>query len=209
MSIQHTFKDISSKVSSINLSHIMKEEILKQPICSTKIVLIGGFSQAGKTSVLEILSKSYCTISSSELLHQTLNDIYWMAGQAHFDTHDSKDSPVVFGGRMYKTGRDLLIYLAEKVLVENFGRGLFAVGCVNQIIPNAINFIECIGGDEETELDKQLETNGYDDVIKINIRRHTEKPNVDIRQLLRCAVDVWNEGRIEKTVAQVNHLVGK
>ena len=137
-----------------------------------KVVFIGGYANSGKTTVLDRLRNSgHLIVSTSETLHQ-------IADKFHGRKLDSK----------IPEDRTELIRIAEEVLVPVIGRhGLVSPACekiLNYSGDNEIAIFESIGGEEFRIALNILESAGGLKIDGINLRRSTEQPGVDIRELL-------------------------
>ncbi len=89
--------------------------------------------------------------------------------------------------------RELKIKTAEGVIVPHLGRESLVRAVVRNIdTSNRIVFIESIGGEEYAMLTSALCERYCRSWDNVNIRRLSELPGIDIRQLLPGARDIWN-----------------
>ena len=175
------------------------------------VILLGGYSRSGKSTLLNDLPlDKFNPLSSSKVLHQTLLDVYKLIGIAPtYPPHQTKDLYVKIGEREYFKGRQLLIELAEEVIVKNFGRGAFALACVEKIDPKRINVIETFGGEEAKRLDKLIRAyHPFAQIKSINIRRTKEQPDADGRELLPNAAEIYANSFVDQTLAAFIQYAG-
>jgi len=174
---------------------------------SSTVLFIGGYACSGKSTALKYLGKNYdCHIlSTSAILHQVLTDIYSVFGLKNIDTHD-KDSTLFFDALVVgdedsltttrvvsshggKDGREILIDVAEKVLVKSFSRQVFALGVQTAYsqLPHTdkpqLIVIETIGGLEYEKIRDWFLSMGFY-TSNINIVSPSANPEADGRQLL-------------------------
>lgn len=185
-----------------------------------EILFIGGFAQSGKSTTLKLLKENYdCEVfSSSVLLHKILQDIFSVLGLDDINTHKKEDilffdcllldpsistivPHVLASSKSGRTIRDVLIGVAEKVLVKHFTRRIFAEGVALKL-RNFLGFnsqfkgiivIETIGGVEYQYLLSMLngEAMRYHNV---NVESKYSNPEADGRKLLPNATTLYNDG---------------
>lgn len=189
-----------------------------------QIVFLGGYSGSGKTQyaspALEQLG--YVKASSSDALHQTVQGIVKVLLDIDIDTYDRKSeflktmchSSKCASHKDWSDLRQLNIDIAEEVLIPIFGREIMAFYLVRQMVdcPTKTSvFIETVGGDEfaKTLSFAHILFPEFECLTKarINIRRHTEKPGIDLRKLLPDAITVWNEGSYDDLVENLKEVL--
>lgn len=165
------------------------------------IICIGGFSNSGKSTTVKILeSLGVPVFSASRFLHKAVD----LANETFFKA--DRPDPINY---RWPTNRQQCITMAEEILVPTFGRRLFAHAMFDGVIesPERIVAIESIGEAEWEEFAKLAR--GHHLEIW-NIRSLTEKPGIDIRELIPDGMDLWNTGTIEdleKRIAKLHSLL--
>jgi hypothetical protein len=173
------------------------------------LVLIYGYARSGKTTLLQELKKRGFTILSTslELDYITTSSAYLPRYflpilqekdderlRAYIDREGVKlkssppfDNPEI-------TCRQLKIWVAENEYVPLFGREYLVEQTIfNQYDPDnssQLIFFETIGG-KEAEIIKKCWSDTA--ILDINIRRSSELPKVDIRELAPEAIDFHNK----------------
>jgi hypothetical protein len=169
------------------------------------IIFIGGYAESGKTTSINYLKTlGIPCFSTSELLHHFCFNTYKYIMGIELETQNKIKMVTLFpfnsAFRSIKVSmREFLIYVAENLLTKTFGRGIFALGIKNQIetCPSNLVIIETIGGKEYYELNNCFSDTEYNK-ININIRSYTEKPGIDIRELLPKALEINNNESVQK-----------
>jgi hypothetical protein len=175
-----------------------------------KVIIVGGYARAGKTTAIRLLSERLlCPVfSTSDLLHKTRHNL-----QAAFPELPQKLDT--------EGNRQLNIKIAEDVLIPIYGRRLFA----HTVASDALKYYrelktdrdvyvvtESIGGEEYVEM-----TNFFLEEYRkgcklrlypINIRSLYEQPGIDKRELIPTFVEVQNTGTIDDLRAQLNQTLG-
>lgn len=162
-----------------------------------RIIFIGGYADSGKTTTMNYFrSIGIHCFSSSELLHKTaqlLLNNEWSNPHANVDK------------------RKFLIPLAEKVLVETFGRSIFAhrvYDLISQLPDDCKIAIETIGGEEFWLMFNMLDNAPFECYLeRCNIRRPTENSAADYRQLLPSAITIANVGPVNYLYSQLNGVL--
>lgn len=183
----------------------------------TKVfVYIGGYAQVGKTSVTnELRSRGYNCFSTSEILYEMAEKMCDIFELPCFYENKNQFYGMPLDGRYELTsekGRTWLILLAEKVLVPVFGRQVFAHTATQRAIDcdSDLVFIESFNN-EENQLMIQYASNMTPKSnlhVKFNIRRNTEDPSADSRELLFGAMDLQNDKTIPELVDELlSHTV--
>jgi hypothetical protein len=155
------------------------------------ILVMGGFARSGKTSSLSILQNlgiSY--FSTSILLDNFIEKL-----EKEFNIPIPEE---VENRRQHK------IKAAENVLVPIFGRQVFSITAARAAMEaeDSLVTIESIGGEEWDLIAKAIGDIAYSNMInyrihRFNVRSKNEKPGVDIRQLLKNATTIQNDGTLE------------
>jgi hypothetical protein len=152
------------------------------------VLFIGGLPRSGKTTTIDYLkSQGIPCYSTSALLHQTYQNLDITGLLASRRAWDEENKPEL---------RQELITLAESVLVPVFGREVFSHTVIRQanISSAPLVVVETIGG-EEFKLMAEVLRKPY---FCWNIRREGELKGVDIRELLKGAEGIWNDGSLEE-----------
>jgi hypothetical protein len=161
-----------------------------------RILFVGGYANSGKSTAMKHLATSglHC-FSSSALLHKTAAALY-ANGWTNANVGDK---------------RAVLIPLAEQVLVATFSRSVFVHRIYDQIaaLPdNCMAAIETIGGDEFWLLYNALSNAPFEYHLECcNIRRSTEQPQADIRQLLPSAHTIDNNDTLYSLYTRLDELL--
>jgi hypothetical protein len=162
----------------------------------SKIIFIGGYSRAGKSSTLKILKNlEIPCYSTSALLHQTYQRLIkakLKSFKLDYEMYDGNNKAEI---------RQELITLAEDVLVPTFGREIFAHTVILQanLDPAPIVAVETVGG-EEFKLGLEVIEKTH---VCWNIRRDSELKGVDLRELLEGGVSIWNNGTLDDLSGRV------
>lgn len=163
-----------------------------------KIIFIGGYARSGKDETLKILENlGIPCYSTSSLLHKFYHNLYSTELIDQFFIPDLTDKP---------SFRNLLITLAEDVLVPTFGREIFAHTVIRQanLDPAPIVAVETVGG-EEFRLGLEVIKKEW---ACWNIRRDSELKGVDLRELLDGGVDIWNNGSLSDLCGRIERELG-
>jgi hypothetical protein len=164
---------------------------------SKKIVVIAGYARAGKTTSLGMLEQlGYEAISTSLVLHKQTQKLYYQLCGRDLDTGNKQTA-----FQLHSTGnktahfsmRDLLIAVAEST--REFDPSFYvkeAIRCVKESESHLVA-LETIGGEEWLETARLLQELGLE-FSAYNIRSPYECKGVDIRELIPCATDIWNQG---------------
>jgi hypothetical protein len=178
------------------------------------IIFLSGYAEAGKTTSIKILnSLEIPSYSSSALLHEFAQIIYFIIMGIKLDTHNKNNSVVCYNpfGSTIRINRlimrDFLITIAEKALVKVFTRNIFAAAIKNKLDSySPVVVIETIGGEEYECFLKEFEDAKKYQIFNLNIRSFDEKKGVDIRKLLPNSYDLWNnkdtEDELKKTILE-------
>ena len=197
---------------------------------SKKIIILGGYAQAGKSTAIELLKElGVEAVSTSTLLHEIAERFFKeilgvdqpgmfqdKSKQFCFRTWESRvipgqPSPLP---NEYSSGpalmsRDILIKVAESILVPTLGRKeAFVAPVVTKAVKceSPIVVIECIGGHEWDLMQEVLENN-LCDYTRVNIRRESEQPDADYRELLPDACCIWNDDTKDALKLELKYLL--
>lgn len=163
------------------------------------IIIICGYARSGKsTSMNYLASRGFLTLSSSGCLHGVTNDFMELCNIS-VNTQD-KDSIIQIGETSIQV-RNLLIGIAENVLVKNFGREIFARWIVKQIQGNENIAIE-IFNQEEFDILKNILNRDIDHILQI--RSPHERPEVDSRNIISGSDVIDNSGSLEDLYLQLD-----
>ncbi len=191
------------------------------------IVFLGGYARAGKSTAISLLRElGYPCFSTSEHLYEVAAHVLSVISGSppELCLQMLKNYPPDFViAELGTSKREFLKDLAEKAIVPTIGRYL---GIVHPVMSKALTqkrsvvFVESIGG-EEQKLQEQFILESSDltlehNVFGINIRRHSEQPGVDIRQLVSSRVypvlEIENnqdpealEKKLRKVINQIRH----
>lgn len=162
---------------------------------SKKLLVIGGFSETGKSSAISYLEEVYGAevVSTSGMLHAVSSALN------HWDSYGiDKDKAITINGVEYSTYRNYLIWLAEEVLVPIFGREIFGISASTKAMKALENkdcvVVESVGGEEYEFFEKHLYSFDISDVTKVNINlvRDGREGGDDLRQPLPDACTLVN-----------------
>jgi hypothetical protein len=161
-----------------------------------KIIIIGGYARSGKSSSIKIIeSFGIPTISTSVILDNILDSLVPYLKDSVPRISKSENNSIYKDIRRKKK-----IWLAEQIICKKLTRQSLIFGVIKKIkdTNSKIIVIESIGGEEYNLLIGQLSHLSEEFLIKnVNIRRKTEEPGIDIRELLPNAIDIWNESTLE------------
>jgi hypothetical protein len=179
------------------------------------VILIGGYSRSGKTSVLKAFKERGIDVASTSqqldlicsslichvkkrALQNDWTEIYrdFLKGRVDTDTSLVDDLQRKDNSRFKQTlkglsCREFKIYIAESVIVPTQGRldGLI-LPMLRNVNPQApIVAIETIGGEEAELVMAALPSNVV--ITYVNMRSNLEETNVDSRQLLKTGAELW------------------
>jgi hypothetical protein len=160
------------------------------------VIFIGGFAQAGKSTAMGILEKEFnlpC-FSTSQFLEGITEDCFNFFSDEYFWHEMNKE-----------TQRQAKIHMAEKILIPRLGREKAIVAPVISLAleelarKKGIVVVETIGGEEHRLMQSILFGECWSILQdNVNIRRKSELPGVDIRELLAPATDIQNDGTKEE-----------
>jgi hypothetical protein len=164
---------------------------------SKKIVVIAGYARAGKTTSLGMLEQlGYEVVSTSAVLHEQTQKLYKHLSGRQLDTQD-KETAFQLHSTGNKTAhfsmRDLLISVAESTRsIDTF---FYAKEAARRVAKSESSLValETVGGSEWQLTLSLLRGTGMD-YTAYNIRSPYEYKGVDIRELIPCATDIWNQG---------------
>lgn len=169
---------------------------------SHNITLYSGYANSGKSSRVNVALEKlgYTILSTSQELDIFTDNLFQVLfdsrfnnkyRNAHYQANISKTlsdkikSYNCTGG--LKSRRQLKIDLAEKVLVKQFDREIFARAVAKKAVALLDQkhkvAIESVGGEEAQIILEYLETR-YISPRLFNVRASVEKPGVDLRKLL-------------------------
>lgn len=165
-----------------------------------KLLVIGGYSKAGKTSSINYLENVHgaVVVSTSAMLHAVSSKLN---GWNSYDI--DKSHPISINGVKYPTYRDYLIWLAEEVLVPIFGREIFgitaAIRAISGLEDSDLVVVESVGGEEYEFFERHLSFLDTSDVVKVNVNilRDGRNGGDDLRVPLPNAVNVANDSTRE------------
>lgn len=165
-----------------------------------KLLVIGGYSKAGKTSSINYLENVHgaVVVSTSAMLHAVSSKLN---GWNSYDI--DKSHPISINGVKYPTYRDYLIWLAEEVLVPIFGREIFGITAANKAVrgleDNDLVVVESVGGEEYEFFEKHLSFIDTSDATKVNINvvREGRNGGDDLRVPLPDAATLTNDSTRE------------
>ena len=157
----------------------------------TLIVFLGGYANSGKTTAMRYLASQGLTcLSTSDILHKISTKVF----------------PV--NGRTKPQRRYLNILLAEDILKPYLGNNVFCNKIVEDVLDcdSDIIVIETIGGDEYRSIKSRLK-DSFSLFLNINLRSVNEQPEVDSRQLLPFATDVYMEDVTDNRLLKIEKLI--
>lgn len=161
------------------------------------IIGICGYANAGKTTAVKYLAGwGYEPISTSECVHSITRDILDVL-KLEISTQ-LKDETILFRSEQAEmvseseiNTRNLLIGVAENVLVKNFGRRILSEWIAKQILPGK-NYV--------VELFNQEEYDGigiaFDKIFHISAP--FEQRDADGREIISGAVEISNTGSLSE-----------
>ena len=154
------------------------------------MIIITGYSRAGKTTFLSFLEeKGYKIISTSKMVHEIATSFAQING-VNIDSTD-KDSFVDMGVRMPM--REYLVNVAENVLVKTLTRKICSLYIDSKIDEHA-------GSDIAIEIFNQVEYDGTKlslmDKQIVFITRKEELKGIDLRSIISPDIIYENNGTI-------------
>jgi hypothetical protein len=171
-----------------------------------KIIVVGGYARSGKSTSIKIIeSFGIPTTSTSVILDNILDSLVPYLKDWVPSILESENDPIYKNIRRKKK-----IWLAEQIICKKLTRQSLVFGVIKKIkeTNSKIIVVESIGGEEYNLLMEQLYHLSEEFLIKnVNIRRKTEEPGIDIRELLPNSVDIWNESTLEDLEFCLNCLI--
>ena len=164
------------------------------------IYVICGYARSGKTTSIEYFKKmGFVTASSSECLHE-LSKSMMSVLKITTDLTDKTGTTEINGVPM--NNRNILIGIAEDVLVKHFGRSIFA------------NYIDKIAEDNENVVIESFNQEEYqlcnfwkdNEVTILHITRDSELAGVDKRDIIKRAIKIDNNGTIEELYKKLSQV---
>ncbi|MGL5078046.1 MAG: hypothetical protein ACRDBG_19755 [Waterburya sp.] len=159
------------------------------------VIALHGYANVGKTTAIDYLERRFdiSTISTSAVLHQTLEDLIYAFAGRRYDSYDKTNALSIVVSDKYgeccnsMTNREALITLAEDVLVKNYGRLVFAqvfVNAINNLPDNELIVLETIGGNEWLTAKSALDSDENIKIVEVNLRaKGDDVVKVDSREL--------------------------
>ena len=153
------------------------------------LILIYGYAKSGKTTLLrELRLKNYQVVSTSVELDYVVCE-YYNLPRYFVEVLPRKKDHILqeYSGDDEITCRELKMLLADEIIIPKYGRGFLAKRALanqyNSFIKHKLLFFETVGG-EEALITKDIWLKYYGNkVVDINIRRNSEKPGIDLREL--------------------------
>ncbi|MGL5880414.1 MAG: hypothetical protein ACRC2V_21925 [Xenococcaceae cyanobacterium] len=165
------------------------------------IVLISGYANSGKTTLLDYFSSQVSIYSTSQILHQFVEKtIYELSGLLYDSTNKNNEIVITCQSqakackRTY-LNRDLHITVAESILKKHLGQTILVQALIAQLQQHPCHkncLVETIGGDEADFIIEKL-TLANLPFKMVNIRSELEVIGCDCRQLLPLGLDIQND----------------
>jgi len=156
--------------------------VLEGLVAKSTIIFVGGYARSGKTTVINYLEEHYQAevLSGSRMIHQITDSLL-----------------DYFGLNSFRLKREINKFIAESVLKKFLHPQIFALALAEKVKTSnsPLIVIESIGGDEFVKLKDLI--NSPTKPLCWNIRKDTEQPQADQRELLPEAFNIWNEGSID------------
>ena len=173
----------------------------------TKLIIITGFAQSGKSTSVDYLvnHKGYYNASTSRLLGQVTEQIAWFLADRVINTKDKSTSVDINGIDIEM--RNLKIMVAENCIVPILGREALVAKLAKDCIKQEKVVYECFNR-EEYELFRyymRLDS-GEHDITIAEVRSEREQPEVDERQLLEGGTLISNNGTIAELRRRLDNI---
>lgn len=133
-------------------------------------VYLTGYARTGKTTLLtELKGRNWLVVSSSEILHKVTEKVLKEFNPELYDKYmaiPDKDADLAYRKGKPISKRDMLIMVAEEILVPMFGREIFALGVAKAAASGLEGhhvgcIIESIGGEELSLIASHKPHKGY------------------------------------------------
>lgn len=177
------------------------------------VIVVCGYTNSGKSTVINHLRDiGIPAVSSSEHIHDVASTR--LASRLRITKEEAQElihrlkrtSEILIDGM---TARQYLIHTAEEYLVKTFGRrdGIVKPTFDRGVVMTGDTFaMESIGG-IEFEILKDLCHESGVSLRVLAVRRKTEQPGVDIREIPAEAIHVYNDASVEKLLDQIEKFI--
>lgn len=148
-----------------------------------KLIIVSGYAQSGKTSMVNYIKTKYGynIASTSEVLGRFSEAIAKHVAGVYINTDDKRQSAYI--NKRVLSSRDLKIAIAENCIAPILSRKVLVCGFENGIRNSDVTVYEAFNYEEYNDF-LSLYAKYFSTIDIVIVRRHSEKPDVDERELL-------------------------